>query len=53
LPLGEVVAKARVGQRLPGPVRAANGFLIVEVVAERKLNAAIQEQVNLAKIELK
>jgi peptidyl-prolyl cis-trans isomerase C len=73
-PLGEVVAKARVGQRLSEPVRTANGFHIVEVVAERpftlppleqlrpqlaqavaqrKLNAAMQEQVNQAKIELK
>lgn len=73
-PLGETVAKAKVGQRLPEPVRTANGFHIVEVVAERpftlppleqlrpqlaqalaqrKLTAAIQEQLNKAKIELK
>lgn len=73
-PLNEVVARAKVGQRLPEPVRTANGFHIVELVAERpfalppldqlrpqlvqavaqrKLTAAIQEQVNKAKIELK
>lgn len=73
-PMGEAVAKARVGQMLPELVRTANGFHIVEVVAERpftmpameqlrgqlmqniaqrKLSAAVQEQVNAAKIELR
>lgn len=73
-PMGEAVAKARVGQMLPEPVRTANGFHIVQVVADRpftmppldqvrgqlmqniaqrKLSAAVQEQVNAAKIELR
>lgn len=73
-PLGELVSKARLGQRLAEPVRSANGFHIVELIAERpfvlppleqlrsqlvqavaqrKLTAAIQEQVNKAKIEFK
>lgn len=73
-PMGEAVAKARVGQMLPEPVRTASGFHIVQMVADRpftmppldqvrgqlmqniaqrKLRAAVQEQVNAATIELR
>jgi len=72
-PLNQVVP-ASVGKRLSEAVRTANGFHIVEVLAERpfefppfeqmraqcvqsaaqrKLSAAIQEQLNAAKIELR
>ncbi len=72
-PLGEAIQQAKVGQRLPQPVRTPNGFHIVELVAERpfafppleqlqdrlrqtlaqrKLAAAVQAQIDRAKIVL-
>lgn len=73
-PLGEVVAKAKIGQLLAEPVKTAAGWHVLELVAERpfalpslaqikpqlqqslaqrKLEAAIQADVNKAKIELR
>jgi peptidyl-prolyl cis-trans isomerase C len=43
-PMGEAVAKARVGQMLTDPVRTANGFHIVQVVAERPFTMPAMEQ---------
>ncbi len=73
-PLGEVVAKAKIGQLVTEPVKTAAGWHVLELVAERpftlpaieqlkpqlqqslaqrKLETAIQADVNKAKLELR